>query len=379
MPAPFLETPPNPVDTSQPVKVRTSRYGELEEHEIVRLLDTLDDERAKSRFRESIYISIFVYLIISWFVFYGPRILLHQPRLVSPFDVLKQRELTELQTPRDLIAKQLQQAQKSGKPVPKPSERQVDQKTLQAMRKAAAAAKPLPAAPVPQLPVAPPPPVQEAQPTPLPQIQRPTQPQLATIPDAPKPAPDFGGQNRSAGDTIRQAIEGASKDRGGDGDHSGSITPSHSGVGTGVDILSDTMGVNFDPYLKRIMREIYNTWIPLIPEEARPPLNKQGITQLRITIMPDGRLRVNDGTNSGLVLEGSTHDDALNRAAWGSITGVGQFPSLPGEFHGPNLELRIHYLVNQKQYCQYQARMRLSNAVRPEYYFFYKFDFNSYY
>ena len=339
MPAPFLETPPNPVEASQPVKVRTSRYGELEEHEIVRLLDTLDDERAKSRFRESIYISIFIYIIVSWFVFYGPRILFHQPRLVSPFDVLKQRELTELQTPHDIIDKQ---AQKSGKPVPKPSERQVDQKTLQAMRKATAAAKPLPAAPQPQVPVAPPPPVQEAQPTPLPQIQRPTQPQLAKIPDAPTPAPNFGDQSQSAGDTIRQAMEGATKDRGGNGDHSGSITPNHSGVGTGVDILSDTMGVNFDPYLKRIMREIYNTWIPLIPEEARPPLNKQGVTQLRFTILPNGKI-------GGMTLEGSTHDDALNRAAWGSITGVGQFPPLPSEFHGPNLELRIHYLVNQKQ------------------------------
>ena len=341
MPAPFLETPPNPVEPSQPVKVRTSRYGELEEHEIVRLLDTLDDERAKSRFRESIYISIFVYIVISWFVFYGPRILFHQPRLVSPFDVLKQRELTELQTPRDIIAKKLQQAQKSGKPVPKPAERQVDQKTLQAMRKATAAAKPLPATPQPQVPASPPP-VQQAQPTPLPQIERPTQPQLATIPDAPKPTPNFGGQSQSAGDTIRQAIEGASKDRGGNGDHGGSLAPSHSGAGTGVDVLSDMMGVNFDPYLKRIMREIYNTWIPLIPEEARPPLNKQGVTQLRFTILPNGKI-------GGMTLEGSTHDDALNRAAWGSITGVGQFPPLPGEFHGPNLELRIHYLVNQKQ------------------------------
>ena len=38
---------------------------------------------------------------------------------------------------------------------------------------------------------------------------------------------------------------------------------------------------------------------------------------------------------------------AIDRAAWGSITGVGQFPPLPKEVHGPNLELRIHYLVNK--------------------------------
>lgn len=145
MPAPFLETPPNPVDESKPAKLRSSRFGELDEHELIRLLDTLDDERSKARFRESVYISLFVYVIIGWFVLYGPRVLFHQPRLVSPFDVLKQREMTNLETPSD-IAKHLHQAPK---PVVKP---QIDQKTLQAMRKAAAAAaaKPTPAPPAPE-------------------------------------------------------------------------------------------------------------------------------------------------------------------------------------------------------------------------------------
>ena len=114
-----------------------------------------------------------------------------------------------------------------------------------------------------------------------------------------------------------------------------------SALGTGVDILSDTQGVNFDPYIRRILRQIYNQWLPLIPEEARPPLSKSGVTMIRFSILPDGNI----GTMN---LDGSTHDEALNKAAWGSITGVGQFPPLPSQFHGPMLELRIHYLVNRK-------------------------------
>ncbi|NYF78948.1 TonB C-terminal domain-containing protein [Granulicella arctica] len=339
MSSPTLETPPNPVEPTTPLKVRTGRFGELEEHELIHLLDTLDDERAKARFRESIYISVFVYIVVGWFLFYGPRVLFHQPRLINPSDVLKQREITNLQMPSD-IARELQHAPKTPKsaaksaPAPRPT---IDQKTLEAMRRAAE--KPAPAAPQPA------PVQQQAQPTPLPPVQHPVQPApptLATIPDAPKPTPNFGGQSQSAGETIRQAVQGASRDHGSGGNFSEGVTPSKVGVGTGVDILSDTMGVNFDPYLRKIMRQIYNTWIPLIPEEARPPLNKRGITQIRFTILPDGRI-------GGMTLEGSTHDDALNRAAWGSITGVGQFPSLPSEFHGPNLELRIHYLVNEKQ------------------------------
>lgn len=133
--------------------------------------------------------------------------------------------------------------------------------------------------------------------------------------------------SQSAGDDRRAGISGTNRG---------------TGVGSGAEILSDTQGVNFNPYLQRILREIYQQWIPLLPEEARPPLNKRGTTQIRFTINPDGSI-------AAMHLDGSTHDDALNRAAWGSITGVGQFPPLPKQFHGPNLELRIHYLVNVDQ------------------------------
>jgi outer membrane biosynthesis protein TonB len=194
------------------------------------------------------------------------------------------------------------------------------------------------AAPAPQQPA--PQPAQQQTP-PAPQPQKPPQPQAMV--DAPRPAPtrpNFGNQSQSAGSAIRQATEQAAQNRGGGGDYGANLPVAHQGLNTGVDVLSDTQGVNFDPYLKKIIREIYNTWLPLIPEEARPPLNKSGETLIRFTILPDGKI-------GGMVLDGSTHDDAINRAAWGSITGVGQFPPLPREFHGPNLELRIHYLVNK--------------------------------
>ena len=70
---PSLETPPSPAQSpdppNPPVKVRTGRYGELEEHELIHLLDSLDDERAKARFREAIYISVIFYLAVGWFLF----------------------------------------------------------------------------------------------------------------------------------------------------------------------------------------------------------------------------------------------------------------------------------------------------------------------
>src|SRR5271170_4604767 len=101
---PSLETPPKSAPPNQPLKVRTGRFGELDEHELIHLLDSLDDERSKARFRESIYISIIIYLAIVWFLFYGPRVLFHQPRLINPVDVLKERDkqLTFLDDPANL-------------------------------------------------------------------------------------------------------------------------------------------------------------------------------------------------------------------------------------------------------------------------------------
>lgn len=335
---PPVETPPNSAPPSPPSKVRTGRYGELDEHELIHLLDSLDDERSRARFRESVYISLIVYLALAWFLFYGPRVLFHQPRVINPMDVLKERDknITYLNTPKD-IAKAL-----AHKPAntPKPTLDKKALQQLQSMEKARVPA-PAPAAPTPQPPAQQPAP-QQAKQTPPPQ-PLPQQPTQQAIVDAPKPAPtrpNFGNPNQSAGDAIRSAAQAAAQNRGDGGDLGPGIPVAHQGLNTGVDILSDTEGVNFNPYLKRILYEIYHTWLPLIPEEARPPLNKQGETLIRFTILPDGRI-------GAMTLDGSTHDQAIDRAAWGSITGVGQFPPLPKEFHGPNLELRIHYLVNK--------------------------------
>jgi TonB family protein len=107
-----------------------------------------------------------------------------------------------------------------------------------------------------------------------------------------------------------------------------------------LEILSDTQGVDFKPYLQGVVRQIYDQWLKLMPEEARAPQNKKGETQIRFAIN-------SDGTIAAMHLDGSTQDELLNRAAWGAITGVGKFPALPKEFHGPDLDLRIHFVVNR--------------------------------
>jgi TonB family protein len=111
----------------------------------------------------------------------------------------------------------------------------------------------------------------------------------------------------------------------------------HAG-GQGVEILSDTQGVNFQPYLRDAIRKVYAQWMTLMPEQTKMPMLEKGSTSIRFTIRPDG-------TIAAMHLEDSAHDVAMDRAAWGAITGVGKFPALPSAFHGPNLDLRIDFVV----------------------------------
>jgi len=95
----------------------------------------------------------------------------------------------------------------------------------------------------------------------------------------------------------------------------------------GVDVLSDTRGVDFAPYRKQILPSIRKTWVPLIPEEGRPPQNMPAETLIRFSIASSGKLLT-------MHLDASTHEQKFDRAAWGAITGVGQFPPLPSAFTG---------------------------------------------
>ena len=323
---------------NEPVLVRAGRYGEMEAHELIHLLDSIDTERERARFRESIYISVFIWILVAWVVFYGPRYLWHQPKLKSPVDVMRERELTQLTMPRlPSTAPAIKAA-----PAPKPA---LDSKTLDKLRAMAKqpapapAAKPLPETPQPVAQPATPPPPTPAVPTPQPRTPPPI------VADAPTPQPtrpNFGAPS-SAGDAMRSAVDGATRGRttGSSGPRSYGARSSPLNLG-GAEILSDTQGVDFNPYLRRVLGDIYRNWLPLIPEEVRPPLSKEGQSFIRFSILPDGSI-------GEMHLDGSTHDEAINRSCWGSITAEGQFPPLPSQFHGPKLELRIHYIVSQNR------------------------------
>ena len=106
-----------------------------------------------------------------------------------------------------------------------------------------------------------------------------------------------------------------------------------------AEVLSDTQGVDFGPYLSRVLDAVRRNWYNLIPEEARPPLLKKGKVSIEFAILPSGKV-------AGMKIVGPSGDVPLDRAAWGGITASVPFAPLPNEFHGPYLALRFHFFYN---------------------------------
>lgn len=121
----------------------------------------------------------------------------------------------------------------------------------------------------------------------------------------------------------------------------GIVRLSHSGLPDGVDILSDTQGVNFTPYVNRILAVLKQRWLELMPEEAK--MGQRGATYVTLEILPDGSL-----SPEGVLLERGTGVDVLDKAALKAVDNSTPFEALPHEFHGPYLKLRIVFFYNEK-------------------------------
>jgi TonB family protein len=283
--------------------------------------------------------------------------------VVDPSTILKQREkeLTYLDLPPDAL-KQIKPKQSDvisdKNRVAQSQHPTLDKKTLQQLQAMKHAGPPSPAPPAPQMGQTPQQaaPQQQAQaapppPQPMPQQRQtpptqPLQPQQQAQLEAPKPAPtqpNFNTGAATAGQAIQQAARNAMRpgQYGGGGDMGSNAPSQHPGTSGAVDILSDTMGVDFGPYLRRVIYDTERSWWPIIPESARPPLLKQGKVGIRFKILPDGSVKQ-------MILEFPSGDVALDHAAWGGITGASPYPPLPKEFKGQFLELRFYFLYNIK-------------------------------
>jgi TonB family protein len=102
-------------------------------------------------------------------------------------------------------------------------------------------------------------------------------------------------------------------------------------------ILSDTRGVDFGPYLARVVYVVRRNWYSVIPESAR--LGEKGRVAVIFEILKDGSV-------PQLRLAASSGIDPLDRAAIAGIHASVPFPPLLEEFTGNHLVLQFIFLYN---------------------------------
>lgn len=201
---------------------------------------------------------------------------------------------------------------------------------------------------------APPPPALGNQPGPPPQIEptekpkltfeRPGVPMSSTAPTGlgrvPVPTP-----SRSVEDAARQVARGGGRGLivGDEDAASPGSSPSSPAVpvpgklGSAVELLSDPMGVDFWPYLVKVLSTVRRNWFAVIPESAR--MGRQGRVSVQFAIN-------RDGTVPKLVISGPSGADALDRASVAAISASNPFPPLPPEFKGSQIRLQFAFKYN---------------------------------
>jgi len=333
-----------------------ARYWEsiyLEDHSTPRLLIQLQDDLARSRRREAFWISVVVHMIVILAIVNSDRLIRLLPQravIVAVPATDSQRDVTFLEMPPD--------EQKVNK---RPDTNIISDKDRTAMSHAPQIdreeLKRILDANRPGAPGMSAPPGPESQPAPAsgagqqPSQQRPVPAAPAVdqnlqakllAPAAPPPNPFAQNVPMSPGSAIAQAAQATAGHRGFAGDNG------NYGLGIGakptaamgpLDILTDTMGVDFGPYLQRVLHDVKMNWYNLIPESARAPIMKKGKVSIEFAIMKDGSV-------AGMKLIATSGDVALDRGAWGGITASNPFPPLPSEFGGQYLALRFHFYYN---------------------------------
>jgi TonB family protein len=353
-----------------------SAYRGFNPDEVPHLLIQLQDDLSRARKREAAWLSVILHLLVVILLWNGDRIVGLWPHRAVPLelraDADRTKDATYLELPPD-----------EQKPTRRPDTKVISDKDRVATSKApqinheelkkllqSMRGRPGPIAPQPGAGATPPPQPQAAQNVPQQSPQNNPQPSTGFEPaptqtndQARLQTPPQGGTRvqpnfnlpMTAGSAIEQAEKAAAENRGryGGGGEAGDY-------GTGLnrggfkamapaEILTDTLGVDFGPYLTRVVQVVKANWYNIMPPSVYPPIRKQGKLAIEFSILKNG-------TVAGMTVRTPSGDVALDRAAWGSITASNPFPPLPREFVAQcgvpirdekcNLGLRFYYFYN---------------------------------
>lgn len=165
-------------------------------------------------------------------------------------------------------------------------------------------------------------------------------------PPAAKPAGLVPPSGNAVQDAMKTLSSGGgpslSRTRVGDSDEVGvgnglNLPPSAGRPQSSLEIKSDPMGVDFRPYLLRVLQEVRTNWFAVYPEAAR--LGTRGRVVLEFSVGKSGGVLK-------VVFAGQSGAKALDQAAVAAISASNPLPPLPAEFKGDNIVLQMSFMYN---------------------------------
>ena len=328
-------------------------YRDFNPDDVPHLLIQLQDDLSRARKREALWLSVILHLFVIILLWNSEKLMMMLPHrtvnLAMRTDADRSKDATFLELPPDaqkLTRRPDAKVISDKDRIATSKAPQINREELKKILQSARQGRPgenvqqPPAQGQPAQNQQPPAPQESsgfAQPQPSDQTA-----QLRTPPQS-RPQPNFNA-SMTAGSAIEQAAQAAAANRrgyGGPGQAGDYGSPGRSGAKAldQAEILTDTMGVDFGPYLTRIVQIVKQNWYNLMPPSVYPPILKQGKLSIEFVILKDGK-------TTGMVVHTSSGDVALDRAAWASITASTPFPPLPKEFPGQILGLRFYYFYN---------------------------------
>jgi TonB family protein len=103
------------------------------------------------------------------------------------------------------------------------------------------------------------------------------------------------------------------------------------------ELLSDPQGVDFKPYIIRVLSLVRRNWMAIIPESAH--LGRRGVVTLQFIVDRSGQV-------PKLVIASTSGVDALDRAAVAGVSASVPLPPLPPEFQGKEVRLQFSFKYN---------------------------------
>ena len=336
------------------------------EPELHLLLETQDEDRGK----RAVWAALGA--IVFHVAFYFGAVALNEylpPRLPQTETAVDLRKAIPLILPRDLltqkepnktkVAKELSVENLIARPRIRPTPKVFSAPPTPPPRRSAPPQVPVLEPPQVTIAQAPPPmlgttPNLPAPPPPKPpQTQQSEKPKLAfESPGAQMVKPGGAGRIEAPKSGIEEAMKSSSRSGGGGvkvGD-AGVDADTPSGIGqapgqlgstprqaSSLELLSDPLGVDFKPYLIRVLAAVRQNWFAVIPESAR--YGRRGKVVLQFAISRSGSV-------PKLVIVMPSGIESFDRAAVAGVSASNPFPPLPNEFHGDQIRLQLAFSYN---------------------------------